>query len=405
MNNNLLIFGASTRAAAFSALRAGLSPWCADLFADADLHARCPAMRLPARTFPDGFLYLVDSELKGPWMYTGGLENHVELIETFSLSHPLWGNRALAIDLARDPNHIAATLQSAGLSAPTVLTAAGAPPRSGRWLVKPRAGAGGAGIRFFADPNECMRGRGGRVRAGMREIYRNVLDILHLNWSRFYLQEFIEGTSCSAVYVGDVGRFRFLGATRQLVGTEWLHAKSFAYCGSIGALELSDAAHDAFERLGNELVRACHLRGLFGVDCILRDGIPWPVEVNPRYTASVELLEYGAGVAAMALHRAVFERDAPTAHAKPPAAGVVGKAILFARQPLRFPNDGPWLPTLRSPGPIDEMPAFADIPHAGEHIEARRPILTFFTRATSESACLDQLKAIAADLDRWLFEH
>jgi len=26
--------------------------------------------------------------------------------------------------------------------------------------------------------------------------------------------------------------------------------------------------------------------------CILRDGVPWPVEINPRYTASVEVLEY-----------------------------------------------------------------------------------------------------------------
>ena len=47
--DNLILFGASTRAAAFSALRAGLRPWCADLFADADLQAHCPAMRLPVR--------------------------------------------------------------------------------------------------------------------------------------------------------------------------------------------------------------------------------------------------------------------------------------------------------------------------------------------------------------------
>ena len=33
-SNRLLLFGASTRAAAFSALRAGLKPWCVDLFAD-----------------------------------------------------------------------------------------------------------------------------------------------------------------------------------------------------------------------------------------------------------------------------------------------------------------------------------------------------------------------------------
>jgi len=59
---------------------------------------------------------------------------------------------------------------------------------------------------------------------------------------------------------------------------------------------------------------------------------------------------------------------------------------------------------LRSPGPVEEMPAFADIPHAGERIQERRPILTFFARAESEAQCLEQLRAIAADLDHWLFE-
>ena len=39
---DLLILGASARAAAFSALRLGLRPTCADLFADADLASACP---------------------------------------------------------------------------------------------------------------------------------------------------------------------------------------------------------------------------------------------------------------------------------------------------------------------------------------------------------------------------
>jgi predicted ATP-grasp superfamily ATP-dependent carboligase len=225
------------------------------------------------------------------------------------------------------------------------------------------------------------------------------------NPQRHYFQEYVEGEACAAIFLGKDRHGRLLGVTRQLVGAAWLHAGPFRYCGSIGPLSLDSTALHAFDHLGSVLTSGCHLRGLFGVDCILRDGIPWPVEINPRYTASVEVLEYGAGVPALALHRQVFDPDAPSPGAKRRAAdgSVVGKAILFARAPLEFPNDGPWSATLRSPCPIDEMPAFADIPHAGERIEARRPILTFFTRATSEAACLEQLKGIAVDLDRWLF--
>jgi predicted ATP-grasp superfamily ATP-dependent carboligase len=142
------------------------------------------------------------------------------------------------------------------------------------------------------------------------------------------------------------------------------------------------------------------------VDCVLRGNVPWPVEVNPRFTASIEVLEFGAGVPAMALHRAVFDTEAPNVPADPQErmTGVVGKSILFARAPLVFPTDGPWMATLQSPPPLGAMPDFADIPHPGERIAAGRPILTFFVRAESAAACIGKLRAIARHLDHWLFE-
>jgi predicted ATP-grasp superfamily ATP-dependent carboligase len=106
----------------------------------------------------------------------------------------------------------------------------------------------------------------------------------------------------------------------------------------------------------------------------------------------------------MGLHWAVFDPDAPTPQANPKAAGMVGKAILFARDPLVFPSEGPWLRSLRSPPALDELPDFADIPHAGERIEMGKPILTLFARADSEAGCMGNLRAIARHLDQWLFE-
>src|SRR5262249_32939879 len=150
------------------------------------------------------------------------------------------------------------------------------------------------------------------------------------------------------------------------------------------------------------LTAGCHLHGLFGVDCVLREDVPWPVEVNPRYTASVEVLEYATGVMAVDRHRQVFDAQPPP---PPPAAALpscVGKAILFARAPVRFPEDGPWTPVLRRPGPVEEMPAFADLPHPGERIEAGRPVLTCFAQADSPAGCLEALRQVAADLDRRL---
>jgi predicted ATP-grasp superfamily ATP-dependent carboligase len=146
------------------------------------------------------------------------------------------------------------------------------------------------------------------------------------------------------------------------------------------------------------------MRGLFGVDFILRDNVPWPVEVNPRYTASVEVLEFALGLPVLCLHRQVFEPNAPNPpESLPTPSAWIGKAILFAAKEFIFPGDGPWQADLRRVRPLQSLLAFADIPKAGQRIESGWPVLTFFARAISQDACLDALWQIAADLDRRLF--
>jgi predicted ATP-grasp superfamily ATP-dependent carboligase len=222
---------------------------------------------------------------------------------------------------------------------------------------------------------------------------------------RLYYQEYIEGDAAAAIYLSDGLVTRLLGVTRQLVGESRLHATAFHYCGSIGQLVLAPPLRETFECLGTVLARGCGLRGLFGIDCVLRDGVPWPLEVNPRYTASIEVLEYALGFAALGWQRFVFDRSAP--EPRPPSTEasypVIGKAILFAKAPLTFPTEGPWLGSLRCSVSVHDLPAFADIPSAGQGIEAGRPILTLFAHADTPEACLDCLQQTAADLDQWLF--
>jgi predicted ATP-grasp superfamily ATP-dependent carboligase len=374
----LLICGASARAAAFSALRAGLQPRCADLFADADLQRRCAVTRLTGR-YPHGFGPFLDSAPPGPWIYTGGLENWPRLVQRWA-RRPLWGNGEPALSLARNPEHVTRLLQAADMPVPSLRCPGDKESRSFRWLLKPRKGAGGSGIRYSSE----------QLPEGPSS----------------YCQEYVEGQSCSLLYLGDGRQARLLGITQQLVGIPWLHAAPFCYGGSIGPLDPGIIQRPSLEALGHLLARECGLCGLFGVDGMVRDDIFWPVEINPRYTASVEVLEYAVGLSALAYHAHVFAHGqlpplpAPTV----PLDDHVGKAILFAQSDLDFPADGPWMAELRSPTPNHELPAFADIPSAGEPIESGRPILTFFARGGSVSSCEDALRHLAADLDRWLFQ-
>jgi predicted ATP-grasp superfamily ATP-dependent carboligase len=385
---NLVIVGASARAAAFSALRAGLHPWCADLFVDVDLRQRCPGIIIPTKVYPEKIANFLLRAPQCPWMYTGALENSPQLVERIAQTRPLWGNHRNTLRLVRDPIFVSRILAEAGLPAPKVRPAGGSAPCGGRWLLKPRASAAGVGIRFWV----------------RQPLSRQAA-------KRYYLQEWIEGESGAALFLGQPGGVQLLGVTRQLVSESLLHVASFHYCGSIGPYPLPAGARSTLERIGQTLATATGLRGLFGIDFVLRDGVPWAVEVNPRYTASVEVLEYALGLSAIDLHRDIFDTSperkrrgfrAPVARAPGWYDIVVGKAILYAESTLMFPQDGPWMESLQQARPIEEMPAYADIPDAGQVIEKGRPVLSFFTRATDEARCLENLRRIAIDLDRRL---
>jgi predicted ATP-grasp superfamily ATP-dependent carboligase len=127
------------------------------------------------------------------------------------------------------------------------------------------------------------------------------------------------------------------------------------------------------------------------------------VEVNPRYTASVEVLEHATGLKALAWHRRAFDPKAERPAAPAAAAACVGKAILFAPRDVTFPADGPWADVLRSPSAVGEAPAYADIPPPNTHIKAGRPVLTFFARAATAEACEEELRRTAAELSARLF--
>lgn len=365
----MLIVGASGRAAAWSALRAGLSPHVIDLFADVDLVNRCPAQRIDARVYPQGLIEAARAVPPMPVVYTGGLENHPTVITALAATRQLWGNSPEVLCCVRRPENVAELLLRNDLPCPRI-TARPAADRFTKWLSKPRKSAAGMGIRMWQG-EAPSRGR--------------------------YYQQWIDGESYSAVFVATSGHARLLGITRQLVGVAWLHAESFQYCGNIGPVGLSERATKIVTDLGECLTRGFGLRGLFGVDFVLKDGIPWPVEVNPRYTASVEIIERSSGIRAMGLHAVEF---APKLVQMPSAFGdgiCLGKAILFARKPLIFPSAGPWCDWLET-----NCPAFADIPHAGTRIEGRQPIFTVFSRANEPEACERVLRALAMDLDRWL---
>jgi predicted ATP-grasp superfamily ATP-dependent carboligase len=196
-----------------------------------------------------------------------------------------------------------------------------------------------------------------------------------------YLQRRIIGIPGSIIFAANGSTAVMLGFSRQLVAEPHLGAKGFRYCGSIlGTLQtaLFPRQQELLRTAGvvaGVLTREFELTGINGIDFIARDGVPYPIEVNPRYSASMELVERGQGIS-------IFEVHAQACHGVPsavPAPGVMvqGKAIVFARQDVRIGHSPQW--------GADRW--IADIPHAGERIPRSRPICTVFAEAGNPNAC------------------
>lgn len=386
----LVLLGGSVRSLAESAHRAGFAVHAADLFCDLDTLAcarqavsvaaidvagdRYPwSLRAAAAAFPR----------EAAWCYSGALENHPAVIAAIAAERPLAGTSVDVVRRLRDRRRLAAAARAAGLHVPRTLASPAGVPQDGSFLVKPRRGAAGRGVRRWAP---AAQGAWAAATAGEP-----------LLWQRF-----IAGLPISATYIIGPRGSQLLGAALQLVGCAWCHAEDFTWCGGTAARR--GIAEDPcrlflapLERLGDELAARFQPRGAVGVDLVAADdGRLFVLEVNPRPTASMELHErLGAGSIA-ALHvaacgvplGAAAHHDGVSPCSDPATAW--SKAILFAASPTPVTEDllaaimahrDAW--TAADGG----WPAISDLPRPGQIIPGRAPVLTVFAPGdTSDDA-------------------
>lgn len=376
-SSRLLIVGASTRAAAASAIRAGFHPVCVDRFGDEDLRkiATVVAVNDDLHRTLDAILALPPM----PWIYTGSLENDPKFIAAVSERHTLVGIPPDVLELVRDPFWLERTLRTNDLPALRVQSSRSSDAYV-RTDLRPDVGVRSTGERWLLKP---MRSGGG-------------FRIAH--WSgqplptneRFYLQEHRLGTPMSALFIASPKEAELIGVCEQLIGTEFGAPTEFGYAGSIGPIAVSDRTREPLQQLGNTLTREAQLRGLFGIDFILADDIPWLVELNPRYTASVEVLERALGRALFAEHASACSDCTATVRERIASNCIVGKQIVFAASDLTVLN---LETTFESSGHAPESPLIADIPALGSRIAAGWPICTVFAEAENLTVCRERLAA------------
>lgn len=310
--------------------------------------------------------------------YVGNFENHPAAVRRLAAGRRLFGNKPEVLARVRNPFLLAEVVTAAGARTPITLGARDAwRADAGRpWLRKPKRGGGGSGVRPWR-PGEPL---------DRHEI----------------VQEYVDGVPASMVFLADGRRAALLGLSRQLAGNRAaavFGAIGFRYAGSLYPLRSSGieppldpsaqmSLEDRAAAVANAVTAAFGLRGVNGLDFMLRDGELFVLELNPRYPASAELIERATGVSIFEAHVLACLGHIPItgcpqrpADAAQPNA-VWGKAVLYAREDVvadiahRVDDDG-----------------VRDIPFPGERIPRGHPLCSVFAHGADHAECYARLLA------------
>lgn len=329
-----------------SIAKAGHIPVAIDCFGDQDLISKYKTFTLAVDQFPQGAISIIDQDKYDGWIYGGGIENHPEFISELSNTIQLYATPADVVRNVRDPFYLKSHLTQYNLATPSI--SFDFPNNTGfNWIGKQYHSGGGRHV--------------------------NDIDLSNppADYKRYdYFQEKVNGTETSAVYVTENKNTQLIGTTKQLTGIEWLNAPSqYAYCGNIISPGDQRGNLSTYHKFGSA-VGKLGMNGIWGIDFIeTYDGNLYAIEVNPRYTASVEL----------------FELDfSHNTHAI--------KAIYYSPETFCYsPQIQTDLTNLATAENIDIL----DIPHANSTIERGQPMLSLITMASSDNQCIARLTKFA----------
>ncbi|TWT76293.1 ATP-grasp domain protein [Planctomycetes bacterium CA13] len=271
--SRIILVGASVRAAAESAKKAGLGVIGVDQFGDVDCRQCCEAFHLLDDLERSLDLTLIEMSRQYPGVpihVVGGFQTEVTL-ERLKLGHRPEGD--VVNGDWRDPVWLRSLADDVGMRFPkTIRPSSGSFERvlksevgHGRWLVKQWHRSGGLGVRWTSSSGADSNNQ--------------------------YVQQWIAGRRYGITYFSVAGEAVLLGGGRSL------HTRKgslpFVYGGSFGPVALPEPIRQRLRCLGDHFVNRTRYQGLFGADIVIDShGELWLLEINARWTASTELIEW-----------------------------------------------------------------------------------------------------------------
>lgn len=420
----LIVVGFSARALAEAVADAGWTPIIVDHFSDQDSR-QLSAASIQIRQWGVGAQEVVNHLLGLPAvalqpasacvLLGGGTENWPELVQALHQRFRVLGPSVEQLRQLRCCEYWKQTVQGTGIRLPE--TGASSPSSAdsaaASWLVKPLHSAGGVAVR--------------RCPAGLSQPSPSQSTV---SQSAVSYQREIQGRVLGAQCVLTSRGVHYLGTTQAWSAVDWPGPSEFIYRGSWGPVELSTQQQHSLEQLCRKIHRDNPYCGWLQFDLIEDSrGELWLLEINPRWTAGMEVL-WLAGINAagqllsagapeleqlniaqhtIAQHNFTQHKfaqpitrnsaagDAAVNRSATPAATVYGKAIVYAERPttLTAPGLARWHALPRA--------HYADLPAAGtagQTLAAGQPLLTVRGSVERHSDLQQTQAELLAELQR-----
>jgi len=369
----LLIAAPSGRALASAAREGGFEPRVVDFFDDLDTRALCSATRRLAGDLNQGFekteLLTALDELarigKPPlgFIYGGGFEDRLDLLEAIAERFPLLGNAPDAVGAVKDPQKLADLC--ARLNIPHPVISFTAPDNRSDWLVKHGGGSGGVHV-VPADETAPASGD--------------------------YYQRKVPGRPVSALLLADGVSAALLGFSQQWSAPA--PGQPFRYAGCARPAALSQELAQRMTKAAIDIIAATRLKGLNSIDFLVDrenlDGESFHlIEINPRPGATLDIF-HAADASLLKAHVGACTGKLPQTALH--FEGAEAASFLFAD------------------APIEAMPALdwphwtADRQNPGSRLAMHDPICTVLAQSSDLASALALLDERIASLKTLLIK-
>ena len=392
------MIGVDVVSLAVSAKKAGYQVYAVDFFGDQDLKyvsrkSRSIIKQGSGRTCgqigsdfnPKTLLQLAKELLRentiDAALLSSGLDDSLDVLFELNDLIPILGNHPNVIKETRDKMRFFQELKRLGIPYPeTAIVENYKDARekskdiSYPVLVKPSKGFGGIGIRKAQNTKDLEQ-----AFRDASPFDENVL-----------IQKYISGTPASASLISSTNGATTLTLNEQLLGVDKVSQREpFGYCGNVGPLVPTRAVTDECKDIVERIAMRFGLVGSNGIDLVIsNEGIPYVVEVNPRFQGTLECVERVIEINIVKAHvKACLEGTLPN---------IAKKTSIFCTRLILFAPQRSIVPDLTA---FEEI---RDVPLPGVIVEKGEPVCSVVVDGTDRNSSFGKAMTIAESIRRSL---